>query len=343
MRSCSIGRVGFEKPRDLKGEKRMRKKATLYRLTLGVLLGAMIMPAQTAQAQFGLSIVYDPTSHQTLIEKRIEDTLRYIKIFDNAVKQYSSLKGVLGRAEELVTDRFISKETMRDIGGTIRASFKLKDQIQAIISTRLTMLKSMDDRLRNGIFDPEADLRDLEDYLRNSIGRGSEDSLANLARLERMDNTLERLRYEEKKAEAALSKVYEEKRGLEEQYDRIHGRSVKNAEKGPVSPPPTEGAVSLPTEGLGSLSTEAAETLNASIRNCYVQIAMYNEQIHNLKTQITERVKQYQGQMEGRIKTADKVEATNNAWSRFGDLLRKYYEYEKRKAGVYEKPREDEN
>jgi hypothetical protein len=340
MRSCSIGGDRLERRRDLKGEKIMRRKSTLYRLALGLLLGAMIMPPQTARAQFGFNIVYDPTNHQTLVEKRIEDTLRYIKIFDNAVKQYTSLKGVLGRTEDLVTDRFISKETMRDIGGTIRASFKLKDQIQAIISTRLTMLKSMDDRLRNGIFDPEADLRDLEDYLKTSIGRSSEDSLANLARLERMDNTLERLRYELKKAEAALSKIYEEKRDLEDQYDRIHGRSVENAKKGPVAPPPTEGDVSLPTTGLGSLSTEAAETLNASIRNCYVQIAMYNEQIHNLKTQITERVKKYQGQMEARIKAADKVEAANNAWSRFDNLLRNYYEYEKRKAGVYENRQE---
>jgi chromosome segregation ATPase len=321
----------------------MRKKSTLYRLTLGLLLGAMIMPAQTAHAQFGFSIVYDPTNHQTLIEKKIEDTLRFVQIFDNAVKQYTSLKGVLGRAEDLVTDRFISKETMRDIGGTIRASFKLKDQIQAIISTRLTMLKSMDDRLRNGIFDPEADLRDLEDYLRTSIGRSSQDSLANLARLENMDNTLERMRYELKKAEAALSKVYEEKRDLEEQYDRIHGRSVKNAKEGAVSPPLTEGSVSLPTEGLGSLSTEAAETLNASIRNCYVQIAEYNEQIHNLRTEIAERVKKYQVQTDQRIKFGDQVEATNNAWSRFEDLLHKFYEYEKQKAGVYEERKADVN
>jgi hypothetical protein len=303
----------------------------------------MIMPPQTARAQFGLSIVYDPTNHQTLIEKRIEDTLRYIKIFDNAVKQYSSLKGVLGRAEELVTDRFVSKETMRDIGGTIRASFKLKDQIQAIISTRLTMLKSMDDRLRNGIFDPEADLRDLEDYLRTSIGRSSEDSLANLARLERMDNTLERMRYELKKLEAALSKTHAERIELEKKLKDMNDKAEKVTNKDAVSPPSTDGVVPAPTAGIASLSIEGSKALQENLGRCWLQIIQYNEQINKLKTDITQRVKKYQSQMDERIKAGDNVEATNNAWNRFEDLLRKYYEYEKRKAGVYEKPKADVN
>src|SRR5262245_66089255 len=85
---------------------------------------------------------------------------------------------------------------MSNIGRTVRASFQLKDQLEAIVTTRLTMIKRIDDRLRNGIFDPEADLRDLDEYLRDSIGRSSQDMIANRERLVRMDNQLAMLQRE---------------------------------------------------------------------------------------------------------------------------------------------------
>src|SRR5262245_18628025 len=146
----------------------MRKKSIFYRLTLGLLIGALIMPAQPAQAQYGFGVVFDPKAYALQIQTRLEETQRYTQMFDNAVKQYTTLRGVLGQVEDLVAKQRNAINTMSNIGRTVRASLQLKDQVEAIITTRLTMLKSIDDRLRRGLFDPEADLRDLDDYLRTS-------------------------------------------------------------------------------------------------------------------------------------------------------------------------------
>jgi chromosome segregation ATPase len=268
----------------------MRNKSLFYRLTLGLLIGALIMPAQPARAQWP---VYDAVNHKTQIQKRIEDARRHVQTFDNAVKQYTTLRGVLSKTEELVTDRFISKETMKEIGITVRASLKLKDHAQSIINTRLTMLKSIDDRLRNGIFDPEADLRDFEDYLRTSIGRSSQESLATLARLEKMDNTLERMRYDLKKLQAALAQAHIDKKGFEFKLDAISKLSAKEREG------------------------ESTKSVIESIGNCEALITDLNHQIEELQTKIYERAKKYHVLMDERMKFGEQVGATNDAWTKF--------------------------
>src|SRR5262245_43494146 len=111
--------------------------------------------------------------------------------YQKLVEQLTTLSGVLKATEDLVAKQKNAITTMSNIGRTIRASFQLKDQLEAIVTTRLDMIKRIDDRLRNGIFDPEADLRDLDEYLRNSIGRSSQDLIANRERLVKMDNQLE--------------------------------------------------------------------------------------------------------------------------------------------------------
>jgi hypothetical protein len=277
----------------------MRKKSPLYRLTLGVLLGAMFMPTQIAQAQFfGFpTLTHDPITHGTVLEQKIENAVHYVKIFDNAVKQYSTLKGVLGKAEELVTNEFISKQTMADIGRTVRASFELKDQIQAITTTRLTMLRSMDDRFRRGIFDPEADMRDLEDYLRTSIGRSSEDSIANFDRLCKIDPILERLVSEWRKAQRD--------RALTQKY-RATFIDKKEAE------------LRKKTEAQ---SKDAMSIILGTINFCDGQIADYTRQIETLWSRIEERVKKYHALTDERIKFAAQVGESNKAWSDFNDTL----------------------
>jgi hypothetical protein len=272
----------------------MRKKSPLYRLTLGLLLGAMFMPARIAQAQI---TVYDPYIHKTVFEQKIESAKHYVKIFDNAIRQYSTLRGVLGKAEELVTNEFISKQTMADIGRTVRASFELKDQIQAITTTRLTMLKSMDDRFRRGILDPEADMRDLEDYLRTSIGRSSEDSIANFERLCEIDPALERLVSEWRKAQRD--------RALTQKYratfiDKREAELRKKPE---------------------DQSKDAMSIIIGTINFCNGEIADYTREIEGLWSRIEERVKKYHAMTDERIKFAARVGESNKAWSNFNNEL----------------------
>src|SRR5215467_7695546 len=131
----------------------MGRKSLFYRFSLGLLLGALIMPAQPAQAQFG-GIVFDAKNYALQVQKKIEEARRYVQTFDTAVRQLTTLRGVLGQVEDLAAKNRNAINTMANIGRTVRASLQLKDQVQAITTTRLTMLKSIDDRLRRGIFDP---------------------------------------------------------------------------------------------------------------------------------------------------------------------------------------------
>jgi len=272
----------------------MRKKPLFQRFTLGLLIGALVMTAQPAHAQW---TVFDPSQYALQVKKRIEEAQRYVQTFDTAVRQLTTLRGVLGKAEELVTNQFISKQTMSDIGRLARASFELKDQVQALTTTRLTMLKSIDDRLRRGIFDPEADLRDFEDYLKSSIGRSSEDTLANLERLRRMDNTLERMYVELSKLQEAQAETYLEQTTLKAKLNAIN--SLPESERDAVS--------------IGSLIEKISS--NEAL------VAQYAAKIEELQTRIEERKKKYQVQMEERVKFAEEVYTTNEAWTKFNDTM----------------------
>jgi chromosome segregation ATPase len=254
------------------------------------------MPAQPAQAQFG-GIVFDAKNYALQVQKKIEEAQRYVQTFNNAVRQLSTLGGVLNKVEDLVAKQRNAITTMSNIGRTVRASIQLKEQVEAIVTTRLTMLKSIDDRLRRGIFDPEADLRDFEDYLRTSIGRSSEDSLANLERLRRMDNTLERMTNELQATEKALADTQKEKAGLKAQLEAIDRQ------------PESERCASC------------IAGLIEKISSCDLLIAQYTPKVEDLRGKIKEHVKKYQVLMDERIKFAEQVTETNRAWSEFNDAL----------------------
>src|SRR6266545_6329811 len=175
----------------------MKKKSLLHYLVLGLFVSILIMPPSVAQAQW---TVYDPAQYTLQVTKKVEEANRWIQHYTNLVQQLTTLKGVLDKAEDLVSKQKNAIKTMSNIGRTVRGAYQLKNQVEAIVTTRLNAIKRIDDRLRNGIFDPEQDMRDFDDYLQESIGRTSQDIIANRERLARMDNQLEKWQRELSKA-----------------------------------------------------------------------------------------------------------------------------------------------
>ncbi len=272
----------------------MKKKSLRYQLIVGLLIGILLLPLQTAQAQW---TVYDPAQYTLQVSKKLEEAARWVNHYQKLVEQLTSLKGVLANAEDLVGKENATLTTMANIGRTVRASFQLKDQLELLVRTRLHAIKRIDDRLRNGIFDPEQDLRDLDEYLRESIGRRSQDMLANRERLVRMDNELARLELELQEAEIKLAQA---------RMDQAIAQSkLEEQEKAP------------PT--LQSAQTMAS--LMARIANCDLLIAHYNKEIVRLQEEIKEYVKKYNIQMEERAEFGDQVESMNDAWSEFNNAL----------------------
>src|SRR5258708_15571246 len=197
-------------------------KTFLRQLLLGVLVGALLSPT-TTQAQW---TVFDPAQYSLQIERQIEEANRwlervkqYSEEINKLAEQLSTMKGVLGQAEKLVLHNANLTRTMAQIGQTVRDVFALKRAIETMVISRLNMIKSIKTRLMNGIFDPDADLRDFEDYLRNSIGRQEQDKIATMNRIAMFDATLARLYHDLQTAQARQAGAAQEMKQAKDKLD----------------------------------------------------------------------------------------------------------------------------
>ena len=268
-------------------------KNVMNRILLGVLLGAILTPAPT-QAQW---TVFDPAQYALQIERQIEEANRWLERVNHytaeinkMVEQLTTMKGVLAEAEKLVLHNAKLTRTMAQIGRTVREVFALKRAMETMIISRLRMIMSIKSRLTSGIFDPQADLRDFEDYLRNSIGRTAEDKIATMNRIAMFDATLARLYHDLQTAEARQAGAALEMKQAKEKLDDELAKPQ--------------------TEQCGTCISD----LKLEIASCEKMIADLDTQISNLSTQIEERVKLYNLTMEERVRIANRVKATDEAW-----------------------------
>jgi chromosome segregation ATPase len=265
----------------------------IKRVLLGILLGAILSPA-TTQAQF---TVFDPAQYSLQIERQIEEANRWLERvkhytdeINKMVEQITTMKGVLTQTEKLVLHNANLTRTMAQIGQTVRDVFALKRAIEAMVISRLNMIKSIKSRLASGIFDPQADLRDFEDYLRNSIGRTEQDKIATMNRIAMFDATLARLYHDLQTAEARQAGAALE---MKQAKDKLEAELAK---------PDTEQCASCISD------------LKLEIAACEKMIADLDTQVSNLSTQIEDRVKLYNLTMEERVRIANRVKATDEAW-----------------------------
>ena len=268
-------------------------KNVIKHLILGVLIGVLLTPS-TVQAQW---TVFDPAQYSLQIERQIEEANRWlerVKHYSDEInklaEQLSTMKGVLGQAEKLVLHNDNLTRTMAQIGQTVRDVFALKRAIETMVISRLNMIKSIKTRLMSGIFDPEADLRDFEDYLRNSIGRQEQDKIATMNRIAMFDATLARLYHDLQTAEARQAGAAAQ---MKQAKDKLDAELAK---------PQAEQCA------------HCISDLKLEIASCEKMIADLDTQITNLSTQIEDRVKLYNLTMEERVRIANRVKATDEAW-----------------------------
>jgi hypothetical protein len=269
-------------------------KKFLKCLLLGVLIGDSLLPS-TVQAQW---TVFDPAQYSLQIERQIEEANRwlervkqYSEEINKLAEQLSTMKGVLGEAEKLVLHNNNLTRTMAQIGQTVRDVFALKRAIESMVVSRLSMIKSIRTRLLNGIFDPDADLRDFEEYLRNSIGRQEQDKIATMNRIAMFDATLARLYHDLQTAQARQAAAAQQMKLAKDKLDAELAKAQ--------------------TDQCASCISD----LKVEIAACEKMIVDLDTQITNLSTQIEERVKRYNLTMEERVRIANRVKATDEAWS----------------------------
>ncbi|HEY6803713.1 MAG TPA: hypothetical protein VI306_09055 [Pyrinomonadaceae bacterium] len=173
----------------------MNSRSVSPHLVIGLLIGLTIIPAPPAQAQF---TVFDPTQYALQVQKKIEEATRWVQtiqhyatMVDKAVQQLTTMQGVLRNVDEQLARNVRLVRLVSSVGQILRGSFQLERQLETMIRYRISMLQSIDDRLRSGIFNPQADLNDLENYLKYTIGRSAQDTVAKLDKQAANDSQLE--------------------------------------------------------------------------------------------------------------------------------------------------------
>ena len=190
---------------------------------IGVLLGMLLVPAAPIQAQF---TVWDPTNYALQLAKKIEEANRWLEtvrhyatMVDKTIQQLTTMQGILRNVDEQLARNVRLVRFISNVGQIIRGSFQLKRQLEGMIRYRIAMLKSIDDRLRNGIFDPEQDLQDLENYLKFTIGRSADQTVARLDKLARNDSQLESWCVRRTQVQKDLAVAHEVLKKAEEQLE----------------------------------------------------------------------------------------------------------------------------
>ena len=284
----------------------IRKQAATLTVIAAVVTTTMPLPAR---AQIFGGIVYDPTNYALQVEKRIEEAARwvetishYARLYENAVRQLTTLQGVLKTAEQHLGFDTRMLTTMSSIGASIRTSFRIKRLLEGLVVGRVRALKDIDDRLRNGVFDPDADRQALEDYLRNGIGRTSGDTLANMERLERMDNTIARAHYDIKRLSNDRAEAEDNIAKMEEDLTRLKA-----------------------CEECTQKDREIA-ALSVQIFQASQQQEQRNLEIEKLRQEITERAEAIAERQEARLRLGSQVTVLMDGWKKLGEAKGKVWE-----------------
>jgi conjugal transfer/entry exclusion protein len=289
----------------MKKQKLSFPKQILISLILtSIFIGFDVKPAQ---AQW---TVFDPSQYALQLAKKIEEATRwvetinhYISMYENAVKQYqkmvesvTNLRGILDKVDEQITRHKQLITTYASLGKLIRGTFELKRRIENTITSQIQSIVNISRRLRNGIFDMDQNKRDLDDFLRHSIGRRADAELKNLERLAKLDSELERMLYDREMVLLDLAKLYEEREKIAEKIRAIDTSNPANQ----------DGVQSLIDQMLAiNLRITTVEgqlrELEAKIQEKFVKYGLKIEQM----TEFGEEIRQTNEMMTGITRASD--------------------------------------
>jgi chromosome segregation ATPase len=251
----------------------MKKLKFIHQFAIALILFSFLMfpAARGAKAQFA---TFDATNYALQVSKKIEEAARWIKtveqyvaMYQKAIEQVSSLRGILSIVDEQITKNKQMVEGWAAVGRIVKGVYELKRQIENSIRSEIQAVVSISRRYRNGIFDMEANKRDLDDYLKHSIGRNADASLKNLERLARLDSSFERMLYDREMILAELALLYKEQRELQDQVTELRN--------------------------IASSQQDKIEGMLAQLREIGSRIATLELRLDELKKQIEKKCKEY--------------------------------------------------
>lgn len=158
-------------------------------IIMGIVLAALLSPATAGAIPVVVTADTSPTAVTTMVgtvrslaedirrnvqeaSRWLETKAQYIRDIEEQVKRYTKLAGILDKAQEMIEHKDSIISAMTEIGGAVRSIILLKNQIEWIVVRQVTSIRQIYQRLKTGIFDEQANLRDLEAYLKDIIGTG---------------------------------------------------------------------------------------------------------------------------------------------------------------------------
>lgn len=202
-------------------------KARVRQVLIGLLVGLFLVPAQSVQAQWA---VYDAANHATQLERMAQEAARWMEtvnhyleeikkyetMIDKQVEQITSLGNILRTVDEQLARNKNLINTVASFGRTIRQIYQLQQDIRTMVSCRILAVQRVWDRMKQGIFDPQQNMRDLEDYMRNSIGKASQQKIEYHELLLEQDAEFGEAVYNREVAYGRLARAEEAQKALEE-------------------------------------------------------------------------------------------------------------------------------
>jgi chromosome segregation ATPase len=251
----------------------MKNLKFIHQFAIALMLSSLLMfpAAQPTKAQWA---TFDVTNYALQVEKKIQEAARWIKtveqyvaMYQKAIEQVSSLRGILSIVDEQITKNKQMVEGWAAVGRIVKGVFELKKQIENSIRSEIQAIVSISRRYRNGVFDMEANKRDLDDYLKHAIGRRADQGLKNLERLAKLDSSFERMLYDREMILAELALAYKEQTELQELVTELRSMPSANQDK--------------------------IEGYLAQLRETGARIATLELRLEELKKQIEEKCKLY--------------------------------------------------
>lgn len=256
-------------------------------------------------------------------ERWIQTIEHYTTQIIGDIRRFTSLKGILTTVERQLGLSDDTLKALRDIGEIIRGAFTLKNNFLSLIRTRLSMIESLERRARQGIFNPQADLQDLEEYLRYSIGREAGATLATREKLSEIDPLIERLTYD-------LQKVRAERIAKQKELDEINrqlGRESSLQTRPRVAGVDENGQSTTTFDGnRQSLSPDAVQTLTLRAGQLEEQIARLVEQEQRLVNEIQERYEAIQKNYTSAYLKGRYWQSVLQGWDKFDEVKRREME-----------------
>ena len=114
----------------------MKNLKFIHQLIIALILSSFLMfpAAQPAKAQW---MTFDATNYALQVEKKTQEAVRWIKtveqyvaMYQKAIEQVSSLRGILSIVDEQITKNKKMVEGWAAVGRIVKGVFDLKKQIE---------------------------------------------------------------------------------------------------------------------------------------------------------------------------------------------------------------------